>query len=67
MTLKELPQAVQPGDLIFINDGLIQVKEERIEGEQGSLPCGGRGPSAFEGKGLNLPGIDLGIIGLYRP
>ena len=60
VTLKELPQAVQPGDLIFINDGLIQVKVERIEGEQ--VHChvvvGGRLRSK---KGLNLPGIDLGI------
>ncbi|MDD2465758.1 MAG: pyruvate kinase [Desulfobulbus sp.] len=60
VTLKELPQAVRPGNLLFINDGLIQVQVEEIEGVQ--VHCrvvvGGRLRSR---KGLNLPGIDLGI------
>jgi pyruvate kinase len=60
VTLKELPQAVQPGNVLFINDGLIQVQVESIDGPQ--VHCrvlvGGRLRSK---KGLNLPGIDLGI------
>lgn len=60
VTLHELPRAVKPGDVLFINDGLIQVQVEEIEGER--VHCrvlvGGRLRSR---KGLNLPGIDLGI------
>ncbi len=60
VTLHELPRVVIPGDVLFINDGLIQVQVERIDGEQ--VHCrvlvGGRLRSK---KGLNLPGIDLGI------
>lgn len=60
VTLKELPRAVSPGDIVFINDGLIQVQVEEIEGEE--VHCrvlvGGKLRSK---KGLNLPGIDLGI------
>jgi len=60
VTLKELPRAVRPGDVVFINDGLIQVQVEEVEGEQ--VHCrvlvGGKLRSR---KGLNLPGIDLGI------
>lgn len=60
VTLKELPRAVSPGNILFINDGLIQVQVETIEGEE--VHCrvvvGGKLRSK---KGLNLPGIDLGI------
>ncbi|WP_028317756.1 pyruvate kinase [Desulfobulbus elongatus] len=60
VTLKELPRAVSPGDILFINDGLIQVQVESIEGSE--VHCrvlvGGKLRSR---KGLNLPGIDLGI------
>jgi pyruvate kinase len=60
VTLKELPRAVRPGDVVFINDGLIQVQVEEVEGEQ--VHCrvlvGGKLRSR---KGLNLPGIDLDI------
>ena len=33
VTLPNLHLVVHPGDILFINDGLIQVKVERIEGE----------------------------------
>ncbi|NLX18324.1 MAG: pyruvate kinase [Desulfobulbus sp.] len=60
VTLKELPRVVVPGNILFINDGLIQVQVESIEGEE--VHCrvlvGGKLRSR---KGINLPGIDLGI------
>lgn len=60
VTLKELPRVVTPGDVLFINDGLIQVQVESVSGER--VHCrvvvGGKLRSK---KGLNLPGIDLGI------
>ena len=54
------PQAVKPGDTIFLNDGLIQMEAVKVEGKdiQCRVIVGGELRSR---KGLNLPGIDLGI------
>jgi pyruvate kinase len=55
-----LPQAVKPGDRLFLNDGLIQLEVAKVDGTD--VRCrvlvGGELRSK---KGLNLPGIDLGI------
>jgi len=60
VTLKALPQVVSPGNILFVNDGLIQVQVETIVGND--VHCrvlvGGQLRSK---KGLNFPGIDLGI------
>ena len=60
VSLPELPQAVKPGDILFLNDGLVQIEVETIEGcrVHGRVVVGGKLRSK---KGLNLPGIDLGI------
>ncbi len=59
ITMKELPQAVKPGDMLYLNDGLIQLRVEGVEGDE--IHCivitGGELRSR---KGLNVPGIDLG-------
>ncbi len=55
-----LPQVVHPGATIFLNDGLIQLMVTAIQGEE--VRCrvvvGGELSSR---KGLNLPGLDLGL------
>jgi pyruvate kinase len=55
-----LPRVVKPSDKIFLNDGLVQLVVERVVGND--VECivvvGGELRSR---KGLNLPGIDLGI------
>jgi pyruvate kinase len=55
-----LPKSVKPGNILFLNDGYIQLNVDRVEG--GDVVCtvlvGGELRSR---KGLNLPGIDLGI------
>ncbi len=55
-----LPGVVKPGDTLFLNDGLIQLEVVRVEGK--TVACrvvaGGELRSR---KGLNLPGISLGI------
>ncbi|HYR03708.1 MAG TPA: pyruvate kinase, partial [Syntrophobacteria bacterium] len=60
VTFSRLPQAVKPGDTLFLNDGYIQLEVIRVEGKD--VHCrvvvGGELRSR---KGLNLPGIDLGI------
>ena len=55
-----LPQALKSGDTLFLNDGLIQLETLKIEGEEVfcRVVIGGELRSH---KGLNLPGIDLGI------
>jgi len=60
VSLADLPRAVKPGDTIFLNDGFIQLEVKKVEGQE--IHCqvlvGGQLRSH---KGVNLPGIDLGI------
>jgi len=55
-----LPKAVKPGDKLYINDGYVEVEVKTIDGcdVHCNVLVGGRLRSR---KGLNLPGIDLGI------
>ena len=60
VSFSRLPQAVKPKDRLFLNDGLIELEVNHID--KGDVQCsvivGGELRSR---KGLNLPGIDLGI------
>ncbi len=60
VTFTPLPQVVKTGDTLYLNDGLIQIDVEQVQGSD--VHCrvvvGGELRSR---KGLNLPGIDLGI------
>ena len=60
VTFSRLAEVVKPGDVLFLNDGFIQLEAMTIEGT--NITCrvlvGGELRSR---KGLNLPGIDLGI------
>jgi pyruvate kinase len=60
VSFARLPEVVHPGDRLFLNDGQIQLQVERVSG--GEVDCrviaGGELRSR---KGLNLPGIQLGI------
>jgi pyruvate kinase len=60
MSFARLPQAVNPRDILFLNDGLIQLEVEEVEGNdvRCRVVVGGELRSR---KGLNLPDIDLGI------
>ena len=55
-----LPKAVKPGDTLYLNDGYIQIEVVEVRGEdvECRVVAGGELRSR---KGLNLPGIDLGI------
>ena len=55
-----LPQVVKPGDHIFMNDGYVQLQVETIKGKEVHtvIEVGGELRS---NKGVNFPGIDLGI------
>jgi len=60
VTFSRLPTAVKPGDALYLNDGFIQLEVSRVEGEEVhcTVVVGGELRSR---KGLNLPGIELGI------
>jgi pyruvate kinase len=60
VTFEPLPQVVRPGDTLYLNDGVIQMKASRVEGNEVecTIVVGGELRSR---KGLNIPGIDLGI------
>jgi pyruvate kinase len=59
-TFPRLPEVVHAGDTLFLNDGLIQLTVTGIEGRDVicRVEVGGELRSH---KGLNLPGIDLGM------
>jgi pyruvate kinase len=55
-----LPRVVKPGDAIYLNDGYVQLEVRSVSGRDVTtvVTVGGELRSH---KGLNLPGIDLGI------
>ncbi len=60
VTFEPLPRAVKPGDHLYLNDGLIQLAVQKVlETEVYCRVLVGGGLRSS--KGLNLPGIDLGI------
>ncbi len=60
MSFQRLPKVVKPGNRLFLNDGLVELAVVCIAGNdvQCRVTAGGELSSR---KGLNLPGIDLGI------
>ena len=60
VSFDRLPQAVNPGDTLYLNDGYIQLEVQKVEGH--NVHCGVLvGGELRSRKGLNLPDIDLGI------
>jgi len=65
VSFDRLPEVVKPGDRLFLNDGMVQLAVERIVG--GEVQCKTLiGGELRSHKGLNLPGIDLGISAFTR-
>ena len=60
VTFARLPQVVKPKDTLYLNDGIIQLEVVSVQGMEVACQVlvGGELRSR---KGLNLPGIDLGI------
>jgi pyruvate kinase len=60
VSFPRLPAVVTPGDRIFLNDGNIELEVVKVAGKDVAcrLLVGGELRSR---KGLNLPGIDLGV------
>jgi pyruvate kinase len=60
MTFRELPSAVRPNDRLFLNDGLVQLLVKSVAGNDVNCTVAVGGELRSR-KGLNLPGIHLGI------
>ena len=60
MSFEALPRVVKPGDRLSLNDGLVQIVVERVSGNDVMCRVTAGGELSSH-KGLNLPGIDLGI------
>ena len=60
VSFPRLPRVVKPGDDLFVNDGLVQLQVEAVSGRdvRCRVVVGGEIRSR---KGVNLPGVDLGI------
>jgi pyruvate kinase len=60
VSFQQLPRVVKPGTRIFLNDGLVQLLVDRVAGNdvECTVVVGGELRSR---KGVNLPGVDLGI------
>lgn len=57
---KGLPKAVKPGDMIYMNDGYIQLLVDEISGQE--VHCTVKVGGVLRSyQGVNFPGIDLGI------
>ncbi len=60
VSFSQLPRAVKPGDQLFLNDGYIELEVAQVDGSE--VRCNVIvGGDLRSRKGLNLPGIDLGI------
>jgi pyruvate kinase len=59
ITMENLPVVVRPGNIMYLNDGLIQLKVTSVSGTDiiCKVMVGGVLTSR---KGLNVPGVDLG-------
>jgi pyruvate kinase len=60
VNLERLPEVVKKGDILFLNDGVIQLEVASVRGREVlcKVVVGGELRSR---KGLNFPGIDLGV------
>jgi pyruvate kinase len=60
VSFSRLPKVVKTGDTLALNDGYIQLKVEEVKGN--NVVCVVKvGGELRSRKGLNLPGIDLGM------
>jgi pyruvate kinase len=60
VSFARLPESVKPGNTLFLNDGYIQLEVTAVVGND--VMCTVRvGGELRSRKGLNLPGIDLGL------
>jgi pyruvate kinase len=60
ITFRTMPRVVKSGDTIFLNDGLVQLRVESVTEDTIACEIVVGGP-LLSHKGINLPGVDLGV------
>jgi len=60
MSFERLPRVVKPGDRLFLNDGLVQLIVEHVSDREVHCKVSVGGELSSK-KGMNLPGIELGV------
>lgn len=60
ISYKDLPKEVKPGELVYINDGIVGLEIVRVEGNEIHCMILNGGP-IYTRKGLNLPSTELGL------
>ena len=60
MSFEMLPKVVKPGDQLFLNDGLVQLIVEHVSDKEVHCKVSVGGELSSK-KGMNLPGIELGV------
>ena len=60
MSFADLPRVVKPGNRLYLNDGLVQLVVDRVSANDVACTVAVGGELRSH-KGLNLPGINLGI------
>ncbi len=60
ISFRTMPRVVKSGDTIFLNDGLVQLRVEFVTEDTIACEIVVGGP-LLSHKGINLPGVDLGI------
>lgn len=65
ITMKQLPGVVKKDDILFLNDGLIELRVVAVDGLDIHCTVLVAGQLRSK-KGLNIPGIDLGVSAFTR-
>jgi pyruvate kinase len=60
VSLKTLPKLIKSNQSIFVNDGIVELRVDKIQGSEihCSVVTGGE---ISTNKGVNIPGVDLGL------
>ena len=61
ITYKNLPQDVKPGDSILLDDGLIGLKVEEVQGDTEIICTVMNDGPISNHKGVNVPGVKLNL------
>ncbi|MFD1426010.1 pyruvate kinase [Kroppenstedtia sanguinis] len=63
ISYKRMTEDVQPGSIILVDDGLISLQVEKVEGTEITCRIENGGPLK-DRKGVNLPGVSLQLPGI---
>lgn len=68
-SIQDIPKQLKPGEPVLFDDGLIETKVEKVEGERAKLRVlriSTKKPRIKSGKGINFPNSDLSFPALSK-